>query len=323
MKRYDLVTFGENMIRLSTQNYERLEQAQVLDFRHGGTEANVAVGLARLGYQTAWVSRLTANALGRKIERDLATWGVDTSRVVWTNEGRIGTFFLEVGSAPRASAVLYDRRDSSMSRMTVDDFPWEMLNEANWLHLTGITTAISGSCRALVEEAMRRAHDAGLTVSYDVNYRARLWTPQEAQAVIAPLCCDADMVFMKQADIERLFGIRGASPEDTLRQLANRFARKVVAMTLGAQGAIACDKQSGQIYHGEAHTIAHIVDRVGAGDAFAAGFIAGYLEAGIAKGVRMGNAMAALKLTIQGDYALVARPEVEELMAGNAGGISR
>jgi 2-dehydro-3-deoxygluconokinase len=323
MIRYDFLTFGENMIRLSTRNYERLEQAQTLDIRHGGTESNTAMGLARLGHPAAWISRLVDNPLGRKIAGELALWGVDTSHIVWTNEGRIGTFFLEVGSAPRPSSVLYDRRDSSMSRMTVADFPWALLADTRWLHATGITTGISQSCSELVAEAMRRAHAAGLTVSYDVNYRARLWSPDQAQVIMTPLCRDADIMFVTQADAAHVFGVRDANPDDALRALAAGFAQRVVVMTIGAQGSMALDKDTATVHRAPAFTVPHTIDRVGAGDAFDAGFIAGYLEEGIARGLALGNAMAALKMTIHGDFALVSRLEVEALVTGGTGGIIR
>lgn len=323
MKRYDLITFGETMIRLSTRDYERLEQAQVLDFKHGGTEANVAVGLARMGFKTAWLSRLADNALGRKIVNDLQRWGVDTSHVVWTDEGRIGVFFLEVGAPPRASTILYDRRNSTMSQMTVEDFPWALLNEAGWLHLTGITAALSDSCYRLVTTAMAHAHAAGLTVSFDVNYRVRLWSPERAREAIAPLCREADVLFVTQADAARVLNVESGDPNASLRALAAQFARRVIVLTLSSEGAMAIDKLSGNIFHAAAMPIGYTVDRVGAGDAFAAGFIAGYLEDGIAKGLLFGTAMAALKLTIPGDYALTSRAEVEALAAGGTGAISR
>ncbi len=325
MRRYDLLTFGESLIRLSTRNYERLDQAQSLDFRHGGAEANVAVGLARLGFKTAWVSRLANNALGRKIANDLETKGVDVSHVLWTDHGRVGLFFLEVGTGPRASTVVYDRRDSAMSHMTLEQFPWHVLSETRWLHVTGITVALSESCRQLVGEAMKRAPELGVVVSFDVNYRARLWTAEQARQTLEPLCQDVDVLFVRQSDAARVFGASGASPEDIIRELARRFARRVVVMTLGAQGSIALDKSVGasEVHHAPSIPVQHVVDRVGAGDAFAAGFIAGYLEDGIAKGLAFGNAMGALKMTIPGDAALVSRQEVEELVAGAAGGISR
>ena len=323
MTRYDLLTFGENMVRLSTRNYERLEQAQTLDIRHGGTESNTAMGLARLGHAAAWVSRLVNNPFGHKIANELSQWGVDTSHVIWTNEGRMGTFFLEVGSPPRPSSVLYDRRDSYMSRMTVSDFPWELLSETRWLHATGITTGVSETCRELVGEALRRGREAGLITSYDVNYRARLWSTSQAQAGMSPLCATADIMFVTQADAGRVFGVGGANAEDTLHTLAGSFARRVVVMTMGAQGAMALDKSSGTHYHSPGYTVPMTIDRIGAGDAFDAGFIAGYLEEGIAKGLALGNAMAALKMTIHGDFPLVSRAEVEALMAGGAAGINR
>lgn len=323
MTRYDLLAFGENMIRLSTRNYERLEQAQTLDFRHGGTEANVAVALARLGYQTCWVSRLANNPLGRKIAGELGQWGVDTSHVIWTDDGRVGLFFLEVGAPPRASAVLYDRRNSAMSQMTLEDFPWPLLAEARWLHLTGITAALSESCYGLVAESLRRAHELGLSVSFDVNYRARLWTPEQARAALEPLCREADVVIVTQSDAARVFGVQGDTPEEMLANLAGRFARRVVAMTLNAQGSVAYDKSSGRFFRAEPAPVVHTVDRIGTGDAFDAGFIAGCLEGNIARGLALGNALAALKMTIPGDYALVSRQEVEELLAGAAGGVNR
>ncbi len=323
MKRYDFLTFGENMIRLSTRNYERLEQAQTLDIKHGGTESNVAVGLARMGFKTAWVSRLANNALGHKIASELTTWGVETSHVVWADEGRIGVFFLEVGAPPRASSILYDRRHSTMSQMRVEDFPWSALTEARWLHLTGITAALSESCYELVETAMARAHDAGLTVSFDVNYRAKLWSPEQARQAITPLCREADMLFVTQADAARVLDVERADADDTLRELASHFARQVVVMTLSAEGAMAIHKESDEICRAPSVAVMHTVDRVGAGDAFAAGFITGYLEDSIANGLNFGTAMAALKLTIHGDQPLVTRAEVEALVAGGVGGISR
>ncbi len=323
MTRYDVLTFGENMIRLSTRDFERLEQAQTLDFKHGGAEANVAVALARVGLRSAWLSRLSDNALGHKIAGELATHGVDTSHVVWTRDGRIGVFFLEMGSAPRASSVLYDRKQSSMSEMSVADFPWDVLAHTRWLHLTGITAALSDSCRELVEVALRRAHEQGVQVSFDVNYRMRLWSPAVAREVLEPLCREADMLIVKQADAQVVFGIAHAQPAEMLRTLADQFARRVVVLTLGAQGALVLDKTDGVVVHAPAYPVPFIVDRVGAGDAFAAGFIAGYMEAGVTRGLQMGNAIAALKLTIRGDYALVTHAEVGALISGSSSNIQR
>jgi 2-dehydro-3-deoxygluconokinase len=325
MPRYDFLTFGENMIRLSTRNYERLEQAQQLDMRHGGTESNVAVGLSKLGYQTAWVSRMPRNPLGLKIANDLASNGVDTSHVVWTNDGRVGLFFVEFSAAPRPSAIVYDRSNSAMSQMTSADFPWDLLRETRWLHLTGITAALSDSCRALVVEAMRRAHELKLTVSFDVNYRARLWTPEQARATLEPLCQEADVFFVTQSDAAKVFELKGETPEATIETLAQRFARKVIVMTLSSEGSIALERttEGHCLYRASPIPVPYAVDRIGAGDAFAAGFIAGYLEAGCDKGLTLGSAMASLKMTIPGDLALITRTEVEELVAGHTSNITR
>jgi 2-dehydro-3-deoxygluconokinase len=327
MTRYDFLTFGETMIRLSTRHYERLEQAHQLDMRYGGAEANTAVGLAKLGYKPAWVSRLPRNPLGLKIANDLMLNGVDTSHIVWTDEGRVGLFFVEFSAAPRPSAIVYDRRNSTMSQMTSADFPWDLLRETRWLHLTGITAALSDGCRQLVVDAMRRAHELNLTVSFDVNYRARLWTPAQARATLEPLCQEADVFFVTQSDAAKVFDAasRGETPEATIEHLAHHFARKVIVMTLSADGAIALERTSTgqQLYRAAPIPVPFAVDRIGAGDAFAAGFIAGYLEAGCDKGLQLGSAMASLKMTIPGDLALVTRNEVEELLAGHTGNITR
>jgi 2-dehydro-3-deoxygluconokinase len=206
--------------------------------------------------------------------------------------------------------------------MQISEFPWDLLPRAGWLHLTGITCALSESCRSLVNTAMLRAHEHGLTVSFDVNYRARLWSPKQASEALEPLCRETDMLIVKQADAASVFASAGDA-ETMVRNLGERFARQVVVLTCGSAGALALDKARNQLTHAPAFPVAHTVDRIGAGDAFDAGFIAGYMQGGCERGLRMGNAMAALKMTIPGDMALISRDEVERLVADGATGINR
>src|SRR5205823_8684962 len=178
---YDVVTFGEAMIRLSPPNFRRLEQARSLDVQVGGAELNTAVALARLGRSSAWVSRLTGNPLGRLIANHAREAGVGTDHVVWTDEDRVGVYFLEFGAAPRASSVLYDRKGAAIAQIRPGEMPWaNVFNGAKWFHVTGITPALSPSAADTTREAILAARNAGMRVSIDLNYRAKLWAPAEA-----------------------------------------------------------------------------------------------------------------------------------------------
>src|SRR5437773_7871495 len=155
---YDVITFGEAMVRLSPPNFRRLEQAHSLDVLVGGAELNTAVGLARLGRSAAWVSRLTRNPLGRLIANRAREAGVSTEHVVWTDEDRVGVYFLEFGAAPRASSVLYDRKDAAIAHVRPGMVDWaKVFAGARWFHLTGITPALSTTAAAVTLEALQAA----------------------------------------------------------------------------------------------------------------------------------------------------------------------
>src|SRR5438105_2748951 len=177
---YDVITFGEAMVRLSPPNFRRLEQARNLEVFVGGAELNTAVGLARLGRSVAWVSRLTQNPLGRLISNHAREAGVATDPIVWTNEDRVGVYFLEFGAAPRASSVLYDRKDSAIANMRPGMVDWPALFAgARWFHVTGITPALSATAAQVTREALQAARAARVQTSIDLNYRAKLWPPAE------------------------------------------------------------------------------------------------------------------------------------------------
>src|SRR5271154_1201145 len=169
------------MIRLSPPNFRRLEQAHTLDVQVGGAELNTAVALARLGRSTAWVSRLTDNPLGRLIANHAREAGVSSEHVVWTQEDRVGLYFLEFGAAPRASSVLYDRKGAAIATIKPGAVAWPTVFEgARWFHVTGITPGLSSAAAAVTREALQAARAAGVKTSMDLNYRAKLWTPEQA-----------------------------------------------------------------------------------------------------------------------------------------------
>ena len=312
---HDIVTFGEVMIRLSPPDHQRLEQARSLDMHPGGAELSVAADASRLGLRTAWISKLTSNPLGRFIANKAREQGVDVSHVVWTGEGRIGIYYLEIGSTPRPSQVVYDRADSSVNLIKVGEVDWaKILGKSKMLHTSGITPALSRNCRDVTLEAIEAAKKADCKVSFDLNYRSKLWSPAEAKECFSKLLNKVDIIITTQFDAETVFGLTG-SYEDIARKLADMSGCSVVAITLrevrtvktGAWTSLAL--ADGKVYRGEVYDL-EIVDRLGAGDSFTAGFLCGYLESDVQTGILYGDSMAALKHTVPGDIAWISKEEV-------------
>jgi 2-dehydro-3-deoxygluconokinase len=320
--RYDLVTFGETMIRLSPPNFRRLEQTDLLEVNIGGAELNVAVAAQRLGLRCAYVTRLTDNLLGRMIANKAREHGVDVSHIVWTKEDRVGLYFVEFGASPRASSVLYDRANSAMAKIKPGEVAWdEIFKEARAFHTTGITPALSSSAAEATKEAVRKAKEHGLLVSIDLNYRARLWSQEEARRVMTELVQMADILITTEEDAERVFGVKEDSYEKVAERLGKEFRLKAVAVTIretpsvwrNSWTALAWTPEG--IIRGPVFDI-EIVDRVGAGDAFAGGFLYGFLTKDVETGIRYGVAISALKQTNPGDFVWATKEECERLLAG-------
>jgi 2-dehydro-3-deoxygluconokinase len=334
---FDVVTFGEAMIRLSPPHFERFEQANSLDVRVGGGELNVAVGVSRLGLRSTWVSRLPKNPLGKLMENRARQAGVDTSNLVWSADGRMGLYFLEFGAAPRASSVLYDRAQSAISLVKPGEINWEKVFEgAKWFHTSGITPALSDSAAAVTLEALKAAKRAGATVSYDLNYRGKLWTPERAQAIQEPMMEYVDVLMTTEEDTKVVFKIAAAGKtddkgfaevsaetyKDVARRLQEKFNFKAVAITLRENPLVwrntwtAIAYADGQYFDDVKYEL-EIVDRLGGGDSFSAGFIYGCLtKKSYADAVRYGNAFSALKHSIPGDFNWATLQEVENLLKG-------
>jgi 2-dehydro-3-deoxygluconokinase len=341
---FDVVTFGEAMIRLSPPHFQRLEQTSSLDLQVGGGELNVAVGIRRLGLKSCWVSKLPRNALGRLTENRVRQAGVDTSHLLWAEEGRMGLYFVEFGAAPRASSVLYDRSQSAISAVKPGEVDWKRVFEgARWFHTSGITPALSNSAAAATLEALKAAKQAGVTVSYDLNYRGKLWKPEQAQAVQEPMMEYVDVLITTEEDTNVVFKIKaegktdekgftqvsGESYREVARRLQEKFKFKCVAITLRENPLVwrntwtAIAYADGKIYDDVKYEI-EIVDRLGGGDSFSAGFIFGYLsKKSYAEAVRYGNAFSALKHTNFGDFNWATLPEVESLLKGASLRVSR
>ena len=309
--RFDAVSLGETMLRLSVPTGERLDDARALDVEVGGAESNVCVALARLGRRCGWVSRLPDHTLGNAVLRSLRADGLDVSAVKRVSGERVGVYFLEYAGQPRSIQVVYDRANSAASRMTVDDIDWDYLLGTRVLHITGITAALSDSCYKVVEQAMRRARDAGVTVSFDVNYRAKLWDAATAGERLRPLIAQADLLFCKSADAGLLFGCTG-EPRVLMSGLKSLTEAHAVFCTFGEQGAALL---LGDEFLSHPAIAVQIVDRIGSGDAFAAGVLDGVLAGDVREGLRRGVALAAVALSQHGDRLLTSRSELDAVLA--------
>jgi 2-dehydro-3-deoxygluconokinase len=321
---YDLVTFGETMIRLSPPGFQRLEQTTSLDVRVGGSELNAAVASARLGLKVAYVTRLTRNPLGRMIENKAREHGVDTSHVVWTDDDRVGTYYVEFGASPRPNSVLYDRAESAIARIQPGEVDWgNALRDARLFYTSGITPALSRSAAEAALEAVRVAREEQVLVCVDINYRARLWSQAEARKVMTKIAEQTDVLFATEEDTFRVYGIKEATYEDVARRLAETFDVKIVAITLRENPSVWRNRWTAIAYDAETDTVhraptydVEVVDRVGSGDSFVGGFLTGYLEGGPELGVRLGVGMSSLKQTLPGDLCWATRAEVDRVLEG-------
>jgi 2-dehydro-3-deoxygluconokinase len=309
----DVVGIGEAMLRLSPPRGDTLEAAAAFEVRAAGAEANVAVALARMGFRAGWVSRLSEGPLGRRIAAEMRRHGVDVSAVVWTPQGRTGLYFLEPGVPPRVAVVHYDRAGSAASALAPDDVDWGYVRSARWVHLTGITPALSPSCEATVARAVHEARAGGVRVAFDVNYRRRLWPPNRAAAVLEPLLHGADLLLCASDDAREVFALDGA-PARQARALRARTAAGAVVVTAGPDGAYLAAGDTDVVH--QPAIPGEELDRIGRGDAFAAGVLWGALEGDLEAGLRYGAALAALAQTYYGDVAWSTRADVLHLLAG-------
>ncbi|MBI3998735.1 MAG: sugar kinase [Armatimonadetes bacterium] len=308
----DVVTFGEAMIRLTAPPGEALESAPHFSVHVGGAEANVAVTLARLGFRAGWVSKLVPDPLGRRVAGELRRHGVDVSAVVWASQGRTGLYFVEHAPPPRGMTISYDRAGSACSTTTPDDIDWAYVRGAQWVHLTGITPALSDPCARTVARMIAEARDAGRRVAFDVNHRRKLWTADRARATLEPLIEGVNLLIITQDDAREVFALNGEAP-DLAAAIVRRWRTDAAVVTAGAAGAYLA---RGSDVHHEPAVAAGEIDRIGRGDAFAAGLLWGALEGDLLAGMRYGAALAALAQTYWGDVSWSTKEDVLAVLDG-------
>ena len=334
------LSFGEIMLRLKSPGHERLFQSPRFEATFGGGEANVAVALANYGLDSGFVSALPQNDIGEAAIRELRGFGVDT-RHVRRAGNRIGIYFLETGANQRPSKVIYDRAGSSIAESEPGDFDWPKIFEgAHWFHITGITPALSASAADLSLEAVQAAKAAGLTVSCDFNYRAKLWKyGKSAPQVMTELVRHVDVGIANEEDCQKSLGIEvevdvasGELDVGKYRQLSEKMLQtfpnlSVMAITLresksaDANGWSACLRDSEHFFLSCRYEINDIVDRVGGGDSFASALIYGLnVYDNRQTALEFAVAASCLKHSISGDFNRVSVAEVEKLMGGDASG---
>lgn len=338
------VTFGEIMLRLKSPNHERLLQSACFEATFGGGEANVAVSLANYGAEATFVTALPENDISKACIAELRKFNVDVSKMKFA-PGRMGIYYLEAGANQRPSKVLYDRDFSSMAIAEKGLFDWEdIFKGKDWFHFTGITPALSQSAADICLNAVRAAKRAGLTVSCDLNYRAKLWKyGKEAKDVMKEMVSYVDYIIANEEDCQRVLGITidadmesGELDKGVYRKLAEKVLAaypdaKAIAITLReSQNAdynkwSACMQDRSGFHVSRKYDITDIIDRVGGGDSFAAGLIYGINNyRNTQDALEFAVASSCLKHSIMGDFNRISAEEAEKLMAGNASGrISR
>lgn len=334
-----VVTFGEIMLRLSTPGHLRFEQAKSFTANYGGGEFNVAVSLANYGVETAFVTRVPDNEIGRSAIKEAKKMDVGCKNVIYGGD-RLGIYFLETGAGVRGSNVVYDRAHSAMATLQKGMINWDkVLDGATWFHFSGITPALSESAAEATLEAVQAAHNKGLKISCDLNYRSKLWQYGKTPVEVMPQLLQYANVILGDIDTAGLMlGIEKANPDyqDDASlvplyekifakcpnlQTAVTTLRYSVSATHQRIGGVLYDRQ--KIYKSDVREITPVVDRVGSGDAFMGGLLYGLLRynGDYQKTLDFAVAACCLKHTIEGDYNVVTLKEVENIMGGMSSGL--
>lgn len=333
-----VITFGEIMMRLNPEGYQRFVQADRLEVSYAGGECNVAVSLANYGVEAAFVTKVPAHEIGQSAINALRRYGVDTKYMLRGGE-RLGVYYCEKGASQRASKVIYDRKNSAIAQAQPGDFDWDRIFDgADWFHWTGITPALGGRLPEICLEACKAAKAKGLTVSCDLNFRKKLWSSSRANEVMSTLMPYVDVCIANEEDAKDVFGIAAENTDidsgkldhrgyiSVAEQLCRRFGFKKVAITL--RGSLSANDndwaamlyENGEAVFSPSYRV-HIVDRVGCGDSFGGGLIYALLSGKSNQdAINFAVAASCLKHSIEHDFNLVSVAEVETLAAGNASG---
>lgn len=322
---FDLIGFGEVMLRLSPPDKEKISQSEVFEKNCGGSEFNVASGAANLGVRSAIVTKLPKNKMGHFIARRIRYGTVSDDYVVWDDSDtkRLGIYYYESGVYPRKSAVVYDRAASSVCSLKHSEIPDEIYGNTRIFHISSISLALSEQLRETAIKMIKRMKNSGVAISFDVNYRAALWSEQEARDLIKKILPLVDILFVSEETSRRMMQKEGTLDE-IMKSYADEYGCKIVATT--RREVVSPTKHNfgsrvyfdGKFYEEPHYKNIEVIDRVGSGDAYVAGMLYGILSGGsIADSMAYGNALSAIKNTVSGDMSISSLDEVRSVIASH------
>lgn len=324
-RAYDLIAMGEIMLRLSTNANERLQRNDNLRKRTGGAELNTATGAAALGLKTAVISKLPDNDLTTFAKNRIRFGGVDDTFIVYDRsaDARMGVYFYEYGAYPRKPRIIYDRKNSSINKISVDDFEDSLYSQARCFHTSGITLALSENCKNTTIEMMKRFKEQGTLISFDVNFRGNLWTDPEAKECIEAILPYVDIFFCSE-DTARLTFLKEGDIKKIMKEFAVEYDLKIVASTQRIVhspkshtfGSVIYNAIEDKYYEEEPYRYIDVVDRIGSGDAYISGVLYGLLsyDMDCQKALEYGNATSAMKNTVSGDLLVTDLKEIDAMI---------
>lgn len=321
-RTFDLIGLGEIMLRLSTNENERLQRNDNLRKRTGGAELNSVTGAAALGLSTAVISKLPDNDLTKFARNRIRFGNVSDQYIVLdrTEDARMGVYFYEYGAYPRKPRIIYDRKNSSINKISIDEFDDSLYTQARCFHTSGITLALSKACRDTAIEMMKRFKAQGTLISFDVNFRSNLWSGAEAKECIEAILPYVDIFFCSE-DTARLTFLKEGDVKTMMKEFATEYDISIVATTqrivhspkCHTFGSIIYNATEDKYYEEEPYHNIDVIDRIGSGDAYISGVLYGLLadDMDCQKALEYGNAASALKNTISGDILVTDLKEVD------------
>jgi 2-dehydro-3-deoxygluconokinase len=325
-KGFDLLTLGEIMLRLSPPNNGRLAKCRSLENHIGGAELNVACGVALCGLRTGVISKIPDSAMGDFVRNKVRFCGVSDDHLVYDKSARarLGVYYYEMGAYPRKPQVVYDRANSSMTHINIEDFDEDLYRDTRCFHTSGITMALSPECRATAIEMIKRFKEHGALISFDVNFRGNLWTGEEARECIESILPYVDVFFCSE-DTARLTFHKTGNVYEILKSFTEEYPISVVAATqrvvhspkLHSFGSVIYDAKKDKYYEEEPYRNIEVIDRIGSGDQYCAGVLYGLLSSDMdcQKALIYGNARSAVKNTIHGDMPSLDKEEIDNIIA--------
>ena len=319
---FDLISFGEVMLRLSPPDKEKISQSEVFEKNCGGSEFNVASGAANLGIRSAIITKLPKNKMGHFIARRIRYGTVSDDYVVWddSDSKRLGIYYYESGVFPRKSAVVYDRAGASVCSLDLSEIPDEIYEKTRIFHISSISLALGETLRKTAIEVIKRMKASGVAISFDVNYRAALWSEEEARELIKTILPMVDILFVSEETSRRMMQKVGTLDE-IMKSYSDEYGCRIVATT--RREVVSPTRHNfgsrvyfdGKFYEEPHYKNIEVIDRVGSGDAYVAGVLYGILSgASIEDCMSYGNALSAVKNTVSGDMSISSIDEVNSII---------